>query len=128
MNPTGCPLRTIFFSRAYNPNSFELKSFHDQVLATKGIFERCSILLCQFKMLLLEDLYSATIKLEKCTVLNTTIEMIAEVAEAMGNVESMRIRIDWLDMLIGQIHKQRGCNELMHKANRLRAHVKEVVL
>lgn len=78
-------------------------------------------------MLLLEDLYCATIKLEKCTVLNITTELISEVAEAMGNVESVRIKIDWLDKLVGEIHKERGYNELVHKANRLRAHVKGVV-
>lgn len=39
--------------------------------------------------------------------------IISEVAEVMGDVESARIRVDWMDRLIGEIHKERECNELV---------------
>lgn len=40
--------------------------------------------------------------------------------------ESTGIRVDWLDRLIGGIHKEKEHTELVHKDNILREHVNEI--
>lgn len=106
--------------------SSELKSFYNQVLAIEGdIFERCSISFFQLRLVLLKVLYDAVIKLEKFTVLIITTEVISEVAEVMGFVENVGIRIDWLDRLIGEMFTEKERNELMQEINMLRLQVEE---
>lgn len=66
-------------------------------------------------MFLLEALYRAAVKLERRIALITITETISRVAKVMWDVECAGIRADWLDKLIKEIHKERGCHELATK-------------
>lgn len=77
------------------------------------IFEMCSTLFSQFRVLLLEALYDAAIKLKRYTFLNITMKIISEMVEVMGDVENIWIKIGWFDRLIGETHKEKERNELV---------------
>lgn len=46
-------------------------------------------------------------RLERHTLLTITTKLISKVAEVMGDIESTGIRIDWLDRLIKEMHKEK---------------------
>lgn len=42
------------------------------------------------------------------------------------SAENARIRVDWLDRLIGEIHREREHNDRVQKTNILRVQVKKI--
>lgn len=58
--------------------------------------------------------------------MRTMTEFISEVLDVLDGVESMSIRIDWLDWAIGEIHRARERHELVQNVNTLRLQAEEV--
>lgn len=53
-------------------------------------------------------------------ILIITTGIISEVVDVMGDMMSERIRINWLDLLIREIHEERECQKLVQQVNTLR--------
>lgn len=62
-----------------------------------------------------------TLKLERRNVLTIMMEIIFNLSEVMGDIETMEIGMGWVDRLNQKIHKGRECHELVQIANTLRA-------
>lgn len=53
-------------------------------------------------------------------------EIISEVVDALGLVESLGIRVDWLDWTLRKIHKAREHCQLIQNVNLLKGQVEEL--
>lgn len=115
------------FFEGLRPLPLVIKSFNGKVLAIEeNIFEMCSTPWPWYKNFLLSSIYEGTLKLKDNTFLSNTNEVLSEVVVVVEGAESGGVRINWLDEVLGDNHREREHHEFMQGMNYLKGQAEEL--
>lgn len=90
------------------------------------MFDGCVIEWEPMKELVLRGIFEGVQALESFTFLGVPDEVLSSVARMVATAERIKVRVDWLDAVIGNIRLRRDRFVLSEKEERLRARLAEL--
>lgn len=85
------------------------------------IFEGCVIEWEPMKEIVLKGIFEGVQALESFTFLGVPDEVLSTVARTVANAERMKVRVDWIDKVIGDVSIRRDRLILSRKEEQLEA-------
>lgn len=71
-------------------------------------------------------LYNSVKKLEKFNILEFSTQVVSEVANIVAIVARMGVKVDWIDIILGEIGAKREHHNLLQEARNLKKKIEQL--